>query len=129
MRKVLLLRLVALIAIITISDYSFSQSESKASRPEKFEMTIDTTSNMIPFDKIRYQKAFTMEEREGRGIITSFLITKGVEGIQSLINNRKKKYTADYSFAIKDESFYDKVSTDRPFDPPEIQFQAFKITR
>jgi hypothetical protein len=129
MRKNLLPRLVTLIALLAISGYSFPQSGNKAAGPEKFEMTIDTSSNMIPFDKISYQKAYTMEEREGRGIITSFLITKGVQGIQSLINNRKKRYTADYSFAIKDESFYDQVSTEGPFDPTGIRFKGFTITR
>lgn len=127
--KSLLLRLVILIAILTNTDYSFSQSESKASGAEKFEMGIDTTSNMISFDKIRYQNTFSMDEREGRGIVTTFLISKGIQGIHSMINNRRKKYNADYSFAIRDESFYDQVSTDGPFDPTGIRFKGFTITR
>src|SRR5450755_3982506 len=124
-----LLRLALLIAILTHTGYSFSQSETKASGAEKFEMSVDTSNNMISFDRIRNQKTFSMDEREGRGIVTTFLITKGIQGIQSMINNRKKKYNADYSFAIKDESFYDQVSTDGPFDPTGIRFKGFTITR
>ena len=127
--KNLFLRLALLIAILTQTGHTFSQSETKASGAEKFEMNVDTSNNMISFDKIRYQEAFSMDEREGRGIVTTFMITKGILGIQSLINNRKKKYNSDYSFAIKDESFYDQVSTDGPFDPTGIRFKGFTITR
>jgi hypothetical protein len=127
--KGLLLRLALPIAILTHAGYSFSQSETKASGAEKFEMSIDTSSNMISYDKIRYQNTYSMDEREGRGIVTTFLITKGIQGIQSMIHNRKKKYNSDYSFAIKDESFYDQVSADGPFDPVGIRFKGFTITR
>ena len=70
-----------------------------------------------------------MQDRESRGIITSFLVTKGVAGVQSLIDNHKKKFTTDYSFAIKDESFYDQLSTLGPFDPTGIRFQGFEVAR
>ncbi|HYM94922.1 MAG TPA: hypothetical protein VET23_12330, partial [Chitinophagaceae bacterium] len=100
----------AMLIVMTINaTLCFSQAEHRAGGGEKLEMTIDTSNNILPFDKITYQKAYTMDERGGRGIITSFLINKGVQGIQSLIDSRKKKYSADYSFAIKDESFYDQV--------------------
>ncbi len=116
---------VMLIAVIPC----FPQEENKAGGGEKLEMKIDTSENILPFDKITYQKAYTMDERSGRGIVASFLINKGVQGIQSLIDNRKKKYSADYSFAIKDESFYDQVSTQGPFDPTGIRFKGFTVAR
>ena len=127
--KNLFLKLALQITILTVTNYSFAQSETKAPGPEKFEMSIDTSTNIISLDKVRYQTAYSMDEREGRGIVTTFLIKKGIQGIQSMINNRKKKYNADYSFAIKDESFYDQVSTDGPFDPTGIRFKGFTITR
>ncbi|MBS1621414.1 MAG: hypothetical protein JST10_16285 [Bacteroidetes bacterium] len=121
----------ALFLILLISPVTdtFSQSTKKAGEGEKLEMSIDTGNDVLPFDKIAYQKAYTMDEREGRGIVTSFLINKGVQGIQSLINNRRKKYAADYSFAIRNESFYDQVSTEGPFDPTGIRFKGFTIAR
>jgi hypothetical protein len=129
MQKGLLLRVGVFTVLLAISGYLFAQTGGKTAMTEKFEMTVVTTNNMISYDKIKYQRAATMEEREGRGIISSFLISKGIQGIQSLINNRRKRYTADYSFAIKDESFYDQVSTDGPFDPTGIRFKGFKVTR
>jgi hypothetical protein len=127
--KNLFLKLALQITILTITSYSFAQSETKTLGPEKFEMSVDTSTNIISFDKIRYQNTYSMDERAGRGIVTTFLINKGVQGIQSLIDNRRKKYNSDYSFAIKDESFYDQVSTDGPFDPAGIRFKGFTITR
>jgi len=129
MKKAILLKLATLSAILIISNLSYSQFKSKSTINEKFEMTVDTTSNIISLDKIRSQKAFTMEEREGRGIIASFLISKGIQGIQSLIDNHRRKFSTDYSFAIKDESFYDQVSIVGPFDPTGIRFKGFKVVR
>jgi len=107
----------------------YPQQNLKNGSTEVFEMKVDTSGNVIPFDKIRYQKAYTMDERAGRGIISSFLIDKSIEGIQSLINNRKKRFSADYSFAVKDERFYDQVSTEGPFDPTGIRFKGFTVAR
>ena len=129
LRKNLFLKVVLQIAILAITSNSFAQSGTKNPEPEKFEMSIDTSSNLISFDKIRVQDAYTMDERGGRGIVTTFLINKGIQGISSLIDNRRKKYSSDYSFAIKDEPFYDQVSTDGPFDPTGIRFKGFTITR
>ena len=126
MKKDLLLRLFTLFTILSISNYSFSQSEIKALRAEKFEMLVDHST--LTLDKIKFQTAPTIGEKQ-RGIVTSFLVSKAIQGIQSLIDNRKKKYTTDYSFAIKDESFYDQISTDGPFDPTGIRFKGFKIAR
>lgn len=108
---------------------SFSQQNIRSGGTEVFEMKVDTASNIIAFDKIKYQKAYTLDERSGRGIISSFLIDKSIEGIKSLINNRNKKFNADYSFAIKDESFYDQVSSEGPFDPTGIRFRGFTVAR
>jgi hypothetical protein len=129
MRKDSLLRLFTMFTVLTIPIHSFSQSKGRGAGGEKLEMKIDTATDMISYDKIRYQNAYTMQEREGRGVITSFLLTKGIQGIQSMINNRKKRYTTDYAFALKDESFYDQVSTEGPFDPTGIRFKGFTIAR
>ncbi len=109
--------------------FSFSQPGPKHSGTEVFEMKVDTATDIISFSKIPTQQAYTMDEREGRGIISSFVISKSIQGIQSLIDNRKKKFKADYSFAVKDESFYDQVSTEGPFDPTGIRFKDFAVAR
>ncbi|MCC7400847.1 MAG: hypothetical protein IT214_05110 [Chitinophagaceae bacterium] len=119
----------ALIFLLLFSIPCFSQPGNGNGTGEKLEMKIDTSNNMLSFERIAYQKAYTMDERGGRGALTTFLINKGVQGIQSLIENHKKKYAADYSFAIKDESFYDQVSTEGPFDPTGIRFKGFTVAR
>jgi len=116
-----------LIAIMFSRAVCFSQN--KAAGGEKFEMSIDTTEDVLPPQMIRSQKGYAAGETPGRGIVTSFLINKGIQGIQSLIDNRKKKYSSDYSFAIKDESFYGHLSTDGPFDPTGIRFKGFTVAR
>ncbi len=127
--KSTLLTTTLLTAMIVSTYPGLSQSRGKTGIAEKLEMKIDTSPEILPLNKIAFQKAYTMDEREGRGIVTSFLINKGVQGIQSLIDNRRKKYSADYSFAIKDESFYDQVSTEGPFDPTGIRFKGFTVAR
>jgi hypothetical protein len=106
-----------------------SLSQNKAGRDEKLEMSVDTAENILPPEMIRAQRAYAAGETPGRGIVASFLINKGIQGIQSLIDNRKKKYSSDYSFAIKDESFYGHISTDGPFDPTGIRFKGFTVAR
>lgn len=121
---------VLLITLSLTAPDCFSQKENPlAGNVEKFEMKIETASNILSFDKIATQKAYTLDEREGRGVVTSFLINKGIQGIQSMIDNRKKKFSADYAFAIRNESFYDQVSTEGPFDPTGIRFKGFTVAR
>lgn len=129
LRKRIMLPLAMVIAMIIPGTICLSQSENKAPGGEKLEMSIDTSENVLPPDMITAQKGYAAGETPGRGIITSFLINKGAQGIQSLIDSRKKKYSADYSFAIKDESFYDQISTDGPFDPTGIRFKGFTVVR
>ncbi len=129
MKKDVTMRLVILSIMLILVNLCYSQFKGKSSATEKFEMIVDTSSNIISLDKIKSQKAYTMEEREGRGIIASFLISKSIQGIQSLIDNHRRRFSTAYSFAIKDESFYDQVSTLGPFDPTGIRFKGFKIVR
>src|SRR5574338_196079 len=102
LRKHPMLTTVMLLVMLTAASPCFPQAGNADGGGEKLEMRIDTSVNILPFDKIAYQKAYSMDERGGRGLVASFLINKGVQGIQSMIANRKKKYSADYSFAIKD---------------------------
>src|SRR5262245_11518900 len=126
-RKPIMLPMAMLIALIFSQAVCFSQN--KAAGDEKLEMRIDTSEDVIPAQMIRSQKGYAAGETPGRGIVTSFLINKGIQGIQSLIENRKKKYSSDYSFAIKDESFYSHISTDGAFDPTGIRFKGFTVAR
>ena len=67
--------------MVIISIPCFPQAGNRTGSTEKLEMKIDTSDNILSFDRIEYQKAYTMDERGGRGIISSFLISKGVHGI------------------------------------------------
>ncbi|NGM64707.1 hypothetical protein [Sphingobacterium sp. SGR-19] len=66
-----------------------------------------------------------------RGLLpgTDKLISLATDGIHKLIENDKKKYQADYSFALNDMYFYDKNSTNAVFDPIGMQFTGFEVTR
>lgn len=68
---------------------------------------------------------------QARGVLpgTDKLISLATDGIHKLIENDKKKYQADYSFALNDLYFYDKNSTHAVFDPIGMQFTGFEVTR
>jgi hypothetical protein len=98
-------------------------------KPEKFEMKIDAGSNVLSFNKLSVQKP----PEPGKPVATrgfnGMIVSKVVEGIQKMIDNRQKKYSTEYTFSKKDERFYQDISKDGPFDPTGIRFKGFSISR
>jgi len=110
----------------------YSQDTGTKNKHESLEMNIDSASKLISLEKITGQEALSLNEREergNRGMIDAFIVSKGIQGIQSMIDNHKKKFTTNYSFAITNESFYDQISTLGPFDPTGMRFKGFKLAR
>ncbi len=121
------------VTVFLLCFISFSSLAQRRTGGDKLRMTVEEGENLILASKVKPQTAFTLAEKESqagnRGIVTTFLIAKGIEGIQTMIANRRKRYTTNYTFAVKDESFYDQVSVLGPFDPTGIRFKGFKIVR
>ncbi len=103
-----------------------AQSGSQA---EKFEMKIDAGRNALSFDKLKVQKLPDSEKKATTRGASGILISKVVEGIQKMIDNRQKKYSSSYNFSKKDERFYQDISGDGPFDPTGIRFTGFTVSR
>jgi len=124
--------LLASCMLLAIPGVSFSQNGQKVLKEEKFEMQVEE-GEIIPFNKIQQQKPLTISERnskeKNRGGAMALIVSKGIEGIQHMIDNRKKRYISEYSFARKNESFYDQISTLGKFDPTGIRFSGFTIAR
>ncbi len=94
---------------------------------ENLDLNVEHSINLLPLPMIQVQSAANAKGL--RDIVTSFLINKGIQGIERIIDNRKKKYIAEYQFAVNDESFYNLISALGPFDPTSIRFKGFSIAR
>lgn len=95
---------------------------------EKLALTVQNARDVVDLQKLPLQKPMALGETAGRGI-TGLVVSKVVQGIQSLIDSRQKKYVTSYDFSIKDEKFYQDISSSGPFDPTGIQFRGFSIFR
>lgn len=57
------------------------------------------------------------------------LVSLATDGIKQMIEKDKKKYTANYNFALTNLYFYDQLSTESAFDPVGMQFNGFTLVR
>ncbi|MBC7589396.1 MAG: hypothetical protein H7178_13680 [Chitinophagaceae bacterium] len=57
------------------------------------------------------------------------LVSLATDGIKKMIANDKKKFNAEYNFALTNMYFYDQLSTESVFDPVGMQFNGFKLVR
>ncbi len=104
--------------------------ENKKIISEDFPINIEVTKELIPFKKIMSQEPQNMEERSGgKGMIEAMIVSKAVQGIMKLIDNRKKRYVSEYNYQIKNGNFYDQISVIGPLDPTGIRFKGFNIAR
>jgi hypothetical protein len=99
---------------------------------EALQMKVKTQKDVINYSILKQQPMYSFNSRMNGtrdAVIMPFLISKGVEGIQKFIDNRKKKYNAQYNFAQTDLNFYDQLSTESSLDPTGLQFKGFTLTR
>ncbi|HTB51791.1 MAG TPA: hypothetical protein VK718_03375 [Ferruginibacter sp.] len=106
---------------------------SKSFAQESTFLEVDTTSgDILAKDKIEGEYASSQDNGQSRGLVaftSGYLISKGVETIKQMIDNRKKEFTSQYDFAKGDLDFYDRVSVLSAFDPIGLRFKGFTIVR
>jgi hypothetical protein len=119
-------------AIFFLQTMAVGQSKKNDKDHEALKMKVQTQKDVINYGALKQQPMYSFNSRMNGtrdAIIMPFLISKGVEGIQKFIDNRKKRYNAQYNFAQTDLNFYDQLSTESPLDPTGLQFKGFSLTR
>ncbi len=114
-----------------LMNVSIAQQTNSKPTIEGLVIKAEETKSLIGFSKLANQSSTNLgtDEASGRGGLTALLVSKVVKGIQQMIDNREKKYTTQYGFAIKNEHFYNDISTVGAFDPTGIRFKGFTIVR
>ncbi len=103
---------------------------------EKARIRIDEKTDAINYAALKKQEVPTLSDRAtgaARGLpITPLLggaVSLATNAIKQVIANERKKYIADYGFAMNDLYFYDQLSTESCFDPVGMQFNGFVLLR
>jgi hypothetical protein len=125
---------VSLITVVTAVLLLAACKTSKYSSVNKDDdavMEIRQDSNYIAFNKLKEQEVPTLANRgAGRSAaLVGLAFTAGSSAVKKMIANDKKKYTADYDFALTDLYFYDQLSTESAFDPVGMKFKGFRVIR
>ena len=102
---------------------------SKHSGVGKCTILKDENEKGLSFRKLESQDHIVDQQTASRGALDSYLISLATNGIKTLIDNRKKKYTAQFSMATSDLHFYNNISTLGTFDPHGIIFNGFTLLR
>ncbi|MBC7849946.1 MAG: hypothetical protein H7Y31_09420 [Chitinophagaceae bacterium] len=108
---------------------------SYAVKKESAKMKVVEKENVINYAALQPQQIPSFADRadNSRGVILGPLmggaVSLATDGIKMLIAKDRKKYTANYSFALTDLVFYDQLSTESPFDPAGMQFNGFTLVR
>jgi hypothetical protein len=92
-------------------------------------MKINERSTGLSFRKLKNQDQLINNTAGSRGLVDNYLISLATNGIKTVIDNRKKRYTAAYSMALTDLHFYNDLSTNGTFDPEGIIFKGFTLVR
>ena len=115
----------------TLAAFIFLLSACTAEKKseEKNIMKINESKNCLSFKKLKNQQQLVNSEGNARGVMDAYLISLATNGIKKMIDNRNKKYTAQFSMALTDLHFYNNLSTNGIFDPNGIIFQGFTLVR
>jgi hypothetical protein len=105
-----------------------------AKKNEASAITISENKDIINYAVLKAQAIPTIASRGSneRGVIdvaVGAAFSLATKGIKTIIANDRKKYIAEYSFALTDLYFYDQLSTNSAFDPIGMQFNGFTIVR
>lgn len=92
-------------------------------------MNVNESKNSLSFRKLKTQEQLVNSQGASRGVVDAYLISLATNGIKKMIDNRKKKYTAQFSMALTDLHFYNNLSTNGIFDPNGIIFEGFTLVR
>jgi len=125
--------MLVLITAATISMLAACKTSkySSVNKNDDAVMEVQQDSNYIAFNKLKQQEVPTLANRDrGRSAaLVGLAFTAGSSAVKKMIANDKKKYTADYDFALTDLYFYDQLSTESAFDPVGMKFKGFKVIR
>ena len=105
-----------------------------ATNGEQRKMNIEEKQDVIDYFTLETQKIPTLASRSSnRGTpVTAMaggVISLATNAVKQMIEKDKRKYTAEYDYALTDLYFYDQLSTAGPFDPIGMQFSGFTLVR
>lgn len=104
-----------------------------ASNSERIQMNIKEKTDVIDYSALKEQSVPDLANRgQGRGPMTGLTlgaVSLATNAVKQMIAKDKKKYTAEYDYALTDLYFYDQLSTENPFDPIGMQFNGFRLVR
>ena len=108
--------------------------QGSATSNEEVKMNIKETPGVIDYAVLQQQEVPDMASRsaKGRGPMTGIVggaVSLASSAVKQMIEKDKKKYNAEYDYALTDLYFYDQLSVDGPFDPLGLQFSGFKLVR
>jgi len=126
-------RVLFLIPVLFFMSCSGSRYGS-ASKNEKMQMKIDEAPDVINYQSLKTQAVPDLADRgtASRGPLSGLVggaVSLATNAVKQMIDKDKKKYTAEYNYAITDLYFYDQLSLEGPFDPIGLQFSGFKLIR
>ena len=125
MQKILLIGL----CLITFSSCTVSKFSNK-NKGESMAMKIMEDETFVASAEINQPLARGVKSR---GLITVAMLSKvvsvGAQAVKKVIDNKKKKYTAQYSDGLTGLYFYSHLSEKNAWDPDGIQLKEFTFLR
>lgn len=107
-----------------------------AVKDEKVSMKIEEKPDVLNYAALKQLEIPSLSDRAerarggSRGLpLVSTAVSLATDAIKKMIANDRKKYIADYSFALTDLYFYDQLSAESAFDPVGMQFSGFTLLR
>ncbi len=101
---------------------------------EQVKMNISESPDVINYAGLQQQVVPNLADRldKGRGPMTGLIggaVSFATNAVKQMIAKDKKKYTAEYKYALTGLYFYDQLSLEGPFDPIGMQFNGFRVVR
>jgi hypothetical protein len=125
MQKIVLI----VLSLITISSCTVSKYSNK-NKGENVVMNIKEDESFLATAEINQPLSRGVKSR---GLITVSMLAKvasvGAEAVKKVIDNEKKKYTAEYSEGLSGLYFYSHLSENNAWDPDGIQLKEFTMLR
>ena len=99
---------------------------------ESVTLKVNEDANLIKYAAMQPQNTPELASAsKSRGLeeIVGQVASAAVNGIISLVDNEKKKYSASYQNSVGQCYFYDQISESSAFDPTGMQFAGFTFLR
>jgi hypothetical protein len=100
---------------------------------EKMALKVNENAALIKYETMNFQTipqdlAYN-DKNKGFLDMAGKVVSAAVEGVIILVNNEKKKYTANYKNSVGQCYFYNQLSESSAFDPAGMQFTGFTFLR